>query len=1175
MSNTNLTERYQKVTQLEHILKLPDTYIGSIEKSPISHWIFDQNVEQMKMKKINIANGLYKIFDEILVNACDQHQRLKTEGVFNQVTKIDVEINKSEEYISVMNNGESIDVQIHPQHGVYIPQMIFGELLTSTNYNEKKIKTVGGKNGYGAKLTNIYSKKFIVELVDHKSKNKYVQVFEDNMTKTGAPKITKNSGKPYTKITFYPDLKRFNMNELEDDIINIMTKRVYDLSACTDHTLTVTLNGKKILQKQFDTYVNLYLGKNKTENPRIYDKPNDRWEVVVCLSPDEEFRHVSFVNGIYTYQGGKHVDHVRSVIAKKLQTWAKKKKKTTIKLEYLKKNMWVFVKCLIDNPSFSSQTKEFMTTPVSKFGQYDNSKFNIDDKVIDKIGSKLQIVERSILLSKHKDEIGTIVKNEYKTRKHLKIPKLEEANWAGHKDKDKRRQCTLILTEGDSAKATAMSGLSVVGRDRYGVFPLKGKPLNVREATVKQLITNEEINNIKKIMGLKEYERNGVRKVYKNVDDLRYGSIMLLVDQDYDGAHIKGLLMNFIHYFWKDLCSIKGFVTSLATPIIKATKGNQKKIFYTMKDYENWKNKGTNKGWKIKYYKGLGTSNREEAKEYFKDLDANKINYCTTGDECHEAVLLAFDKKMADKRKEWLLKYDSNKIIEQKEKHIDYNDFINRELIHFSNYDLHRSVPCLCDGLKPSQRKILYSAFKRNLKSEIKVAQFAGYISENSGYHHGENSLHEAIVGMAQDYVGSNNINLLYPSGQFGTRLEKKDHASPRYIYTRLNNITDYIYNKLDKPILNYLDDDGYPIEPQFYLPIIPMVLVNGCEGIGTGFSTKIPAYNPLDIVQNVRLILDGKTPKNMIPWYRGFKGKIWVEEDNYKCYGKYEFVNDTILRITELPIGVWTTPYKSKLDDMIIDKSETDPKKKKKQCIQGYSCGKNDNDISVDIIIKMSKTQLTYYKKNTERLEKDFGLTKNINVSNMHLYNDKGEIVKYHNVNDIIRDYYKVRLHYYAKRRTYWLAHLKHELDIITQKVKFIRAVRSSPNSDDYVDIKMEIDDVNERLEELGFIKFDLNEKIEIDGDGNIVESNKDNYSYEYLLKMPIRTLTITMLKKLETQYEEKQAEYDELFAKTPKTLWRDDLTVFLKEYKKQFKNEIVEDKPVVTKKKIIKKKA
>merc|ERR1719454_2369910 len=210
--------------------------------------------------------------------------------------------------------------------------------------------------------------------------------------------------------------------------------------------------------------------------------------------------------------------------------------------------------------------------------------------------------------------------------KRLYIPKLEDANDAGGKHS---QDCTLILTEGDSAKSLAVAGPAVVGRDRYGVFPLKGKLLNVRDANFKQVTGNTEIQNLLKIVGL------DLKAEYADVRKLRYGSIMLMTDQDHDGSHIKGLLINLVHHWWPSLAKMNGFLKEFVTPIVKVWKDGKKdserkeeQSFFTVNEYEQWKARTNNgKGWRSKYYKGLGTSTTKEAKEYFRDLEQHELRF--------------------------------------------------------------------------------------------------------------------------------------------------------------------------------------------------------------------------------------------------------------------------------------------------------------------------------------------------------------------------------------------------------------------------------------------------------------------------------------------------------------------------------------------------------------------
>lgn len=462
------------------------------------------------------------------------------------------------------------------------------------------------------------------------------------------------------------------------------------------------------------------------------------------------------------------------------------------------------------------------------------------------------------------------------------IPKLEDANDAGTKNS---QQCTLILTEGDSAKTLAVSGLAVVGRDKYGVFPLRGKLLNVRDGNMKQVAENAEINAMIKILGLQYKKKYETEEDFKS---LRYGKLMVMADQDQDGSHIKGLVINFVHHFWPSLIQ-RNFVEEFITPIVKASKGKEEISFFSIPEYSEWRMNTDNwKTYKIKYYKGLGTSTSKEAKEYFSDMLRHRIRFKYGGAEDDSAVEMAFSKKKIDERKDWLTKWMQEKKARKQQglaeeylynkdtKAVSFKDFVNRELVLFSNLDNERSIPCLVDGFKPGQRKVLFACFKRADKREVKVAQLAGAVAELSAYHHGEQSLMGTIVNLAQDFVGSNNINLLLPIGQFGTRLQGgKDSASARYIFTQLSPVTRSIFPAHDDNVLKFLYEENQRIEPEWYCPIIPMVLVNGAQGIGTGWSTNIPNFNPREIVKNIKRLIAGEEQKALAPWYKNFRGNI------------------------------------------------------------------------------------------------------------------------------------------------------------------------------------------------------------------------------------------------------------------------------------------------------------
>lgn len=952
---------------------------------------------------------------------------------------------------------------------------------------------------------NIFSTKFEIETVDYEKKMHYHQIFENNMSVIHPPTITKYKKKPdvTTVIRFKPDYNRLNMiNGLTTDMYDVIVKRVYDACAVTDNDVNIYLNDEKLDFKNFEKYIDLFLGP-KIEHDRVFERINERWEVAASYNDFNGFEQMSFVNGLWTLRGGKHVEYICTQIVKKLSDLiVKKNKNVTIKPQSIKDNLILFVKATIVNPAFDSQSKETLTTPITKFG----SKGEISDKFIEKL-YKSGIVEKVLELSQLNDA-KTLQKTDGKKKNVIRgLPKLEDANWAGT---NKSSECVLILTEGDSAASMAIAGLSEVGRDKYGVFPLKGKILNVRDTNVTKIADNDEITNLKKIIGLE------TGKNYKSVNDLRYGKVMLMTDQDTDGFHIRGLLFNLFHTMWPSLLQGNNFATALMTPIVKATKGTEIIQFYNLSDYDKW-SKELNNGWNVKYYKGLGTSTADEAVKYFKEM--NLINYKYNEITSDDKLSLAFDKKKADERKIWLGNFDKNIVLDYKEKEVTYEDFVDKELIHFSNYDVERSIPNMMDGLKISQRKILFCCIKRNLvDKEIKVAQLAAYVSEHSGYHHGEASLQSTIVGMAQDFVGANNINLLKPNGQFGTRQHGgKDAGQPRYIYTLLSNLSTKLFIKDDGNVLKYLNDDGLSIEPEYYMPIIPTIIVNGALGIGTGFSTNIPCYNPKDIIGLLKRIMDGDdiSDVEMIPWYNGFNGTIEKINGKYFSRGRFAKASATKIEITELPIGTWTFDFKCLLEDM-LDKFPNE--------IKGYENNSSTTNIKFMITFASSEIVDKYLRVESNGLtkfENDFKLStsKPLGTTNMYAFNSKCTIEKYDTPIAIIQQFYTVRLDYYQKRKDFLTAKLKYDLDILKNKIRFIKAVVN----EDIILHKLKKSELEKRLEEDEYMKHDNN--------------------YDYITRIPVYNLTTDKVEDFENDIKKADNKYSEVMAKDIKDTWKEEL--------------------------------
>ena len=1061
-------------------------YIGDIEEHGETTHLWSPSDKKMKERSITFNPGLYKLFDEILVNAVDQWQREGDSGV--KTIKVEVD----EQTCTIYNDcAEGIPVVIHKEHKLYVPDMIFGHLLSGSNYGDDK-KTVGGTNGLGAKLCNIFSKEFTIEIAD--GKKKFTKTWNDNMSSSKPHKLG-ISKKSYTKITWTPDFKRFGAKKFTQDMKDVFYRRCMDVAALLTGKTTITFCGDKLPVKNWSQYVSSFLV--NTVSSETFT--NDRWKITIARG--DEFRHWSWVNGIYTSKGGTHVDHLADQIVKKFKHQLEKKDpELTIRPAYIRDNLWIWVSCLIDDPQWDSQTKDNHVTRSTKWG----SKYEFTDKDLKKI-EKLGILENVLQIAKAKDT-KKLSKTDGKKKNRLSgIPKLDDANKAGTCES---ARCRLILTEGDSAKSTAIQGLSVVGRDYYGVFPLRGKLLNTRDATTKQIMDNKEINDIKAILGL------AAGKTYKSVKDLRYGGIMIYTDQDNDGTHIKGLLINFLHSLWPSLLDIPEFVCDIFSPLVKATHGKTQHQFYSQQEYEQWKEKETNLSkWKIKYYKGLGTQTQQEAKEHFKTLKQHTHIY-SYKPEMAASLEKAFKKDQSDLRKDWiqensiLLKNPQGQYVMGGKLSID--KFIDNELILFSLADCERSLPHLIDGLKPSQRKCFWGMQKKNIKGEIKVAQISGYISEQSCYHHGEQSLQETIINMAQSFPGSNNLPLFEGIGQFGTRrMGGKDASSPRYIFTRLSRGWDNLFDPLDNPLLTYKEDDGQLVEPEFYVPTIPMILVNGSQGIGTGYSTSIPCYNPNDLKKVIRnLIADDEYEiPELTPWYDGWKGSITKTKDGqWMTRGIWRREGDRII-ITELPVGMWTQTYKEFLD-MRVQKDE----------LQGFD--ENHKDDNVEFILYFKRGWLGNMETGDRGWEKDWKMTSLINTTNMHVWNEKGKIVKMSCVEEIIYRFFCCRLEFYKKRKNYLLKDWRDRMVWLDAKMKFISLV------------------INDKIQVFRRSKKYIEQQIE-----SHTLPHHPEKKWEYLTKIPLDHFTLEEIEKLQNQTDTLKNKINELDETTPKQLWLNQL--------------------------------
>jgi DNA topoisomerase-2 len=1105
---------YKKLTLREHIRTRPGLYLlsGKLQTNT-DYTIYDEEEEITMIKEdLEYVPAVYKAVDEIITNAIDHYTRTMEYTGNNKCNTIKVNFNKENGEIIIYNNGTGIEVSKYEDEDFYIPEMIFSHEMSGSNFVDSDDKITGGLNGLGAKLTNVVSEYFIIETLDTINKKTYYQKFDGGNLITNKPIIKKTTKKAgFTQITFKLDYNLFYPEtgytlELSEILDKIIKTRTYYISVFCKNT-NVFYNDNKIKITKLEQMAKLLIPDktNLITTELISDKYN--WDIVIGIKKSNDiFDQISIVNGICTKSGGTHIKHIQKLIKDNLKTKLEKlmKGKTNINSNIILNNLFIFMTGSVSQVDFKGQNKDELSIHINQFKNY-----KFDEKIYTKIWSKLKTLLSEIYLNVEQKDLD---KTNGSKKKKVKSEKLDDAEYAGTSKSDK---CKLFLTEGDSAATYAITGLGNLGKEYFGVFPLKGKLLNVRGQTTDKINNNAEITELKKIIGLKHNHE------YKSLNELRYGGIIILTDADVDGAHIKGLIINMIHAFWPELIKL-GFICSFATPIIKMIKNKNQMLFYTLSEYEEWCKTNSTTGWNTNYYKGLGTSEDVDIKENFKDFHNKLITY-TSDANIDKSINLGFNKTLADDRKEWLLNYDKDNIIKQVEKQVKVSDVIYKELSHFSYYDIHRSIPSLIDGLKPTQRKIIFTALNHIKDNSVKqkVAQFSARCAEKTDYHHGEASMTGTIINMAQNYTGSNNSNLLLPKGQFGSRLHNgSDAASERYIFTNVSEITYKLIRKEDSKLLNYIESEGMMIEPEFYMPVLPMILINGSIGIGTGFSTTILPHKLEDVANYIMKKLKNKKINKFKPWYRSFNGTIKeVSKLKYNIIGNYDFYDDkNMINITELPIGTSTKNYKIFLDSLLYDKTVSIKKDIKLQCLTDYKDKGKKEIISFELYLKQD-TYNEIKKLKEELFLKKFKLVSSVSETNMYLFNKDNKITKYKSIYEILDYFYEIRLEYYGKRKELLIKDLELDLLVLENKVKFIKNIIE--NIIKIMNTKK--DKLYLQLEQMEFYKY------------------KDNY--DYLINMAISTLTYERVIKLENEYKNKQTELNKLRLTDIKDMWINDI--------------------------------
>jgi DNA gyrase/topoisomerase IV subunit B len=1333
-------------------------------------------IPKIQQRPMNHNQGLERIIIEIESNIIDNKWRSDAEGIPMKTIKFSLD--KEKGMITLYNDGYHIPITKYKysernrvtgkmeEFEAYPAEVFFSDTKAGTNFNtstgKKKYVKTSGRNGIGSKGTNALSKTFIVEHSDPENSKKFYQEYRCSSTvdKNGnnvynftkdKPTITSYKNKtPYTQISFIPDYEYFGYIKEDDEtnedeisieeygmdsnLYNFIKKCAYDCSLLS--YLPVTFNEEKIHVKSLKDYAKLYYPNSKmvdlnfttTSGKKSVDYKGtcDVNEIVLVELPEDagyeliqdNVKNISFVNGIYTRNGGKHVEAWKDAIfgglvkaynsGGKVKTASKSKGKSKAKSTKVSKDtkpkatskhiypyfcLFVRSECGEHDVKFESQNKNELTSPEIEL--FDKNDKDIKETVTTDITNLLSKVLKWEFVKILDDRLSILddkrlMVKDKQSFNSLNIDKLDDANWAGKKN---AAECSLVITEGDSAKALVTTAIKQKQlHDTFGVYPIRGKFKNAEKFTYKELQSNEEVNNIIKIIGL----RMGVDySIEENFKELRYGKgIMIMSDADDDGIHIRGLLLNFIYKLWPSLIQRK-FVCSKSMPVVEVTwAGGNEMTFYSNEAYEAWQQcicnkhnltsndqiKSVLRGYEANYYKGLGSYDAKDAGYYFA-MDKNLVFTESLASGVDRLYMdLGFKKDAADFRKRWITqdmlrpddecravithgrhlrnlfgtidynipdtvtKNNEEEIINDDEIEIEddgdgeieieieeeectikkcvqdykkstivtrddilnsirsktitdkeYNEekfdvqsrgemylsvFVDKSLKIFHRATFARALPNYIDHFKNGQRKIFYTLLKMNSKGKDELTAVIGRVKEYASYHHGESSIYGAIVCMGNNIVGyGNNLSFIIPRGQFGDRDNYiESAASPRYLALEVRDLTRKIFLPIDDNLLTKNYDNGKQIEYEFYLPILPVILANGAEGMAVGFSTKIPSYNPLDLVDRLILLLQRYDDienndvddeydtafddrEYLTPWYWRHDGEIEMipPKEDKVGYNYTGWISKGILKkddgtikvetgegkkikkdqfkgwwhITELPIGMKTKDFKGWLTYL---KNGVPPKDKK---------WKKGEKYIMDYQEYHPPEKVHFIIKPTKEFTPDINV--NGNMKNLQSRNSLENMVvidqnfyprKYKNPEDIILDFFKFRIQFYQKRKDYILKNKNDELKEMQNRQKYIEYIVIKKTLDLYKYETKEL--LYAQMQKLGLMKL---------------PNSKGLMTYDYLLDMTTKSLTKEKFVKL----NDKIKSLIDFINKTKTTkitnMWREDLKDFKVSYDKFLK--------------------
>ena len=1253
---------YKGRSEFIHIMKSPDYVIGATKRRNVEEMVYDFETRKMKKVTMDLPDGVKRVFLEIASNACDA-------SFFSLMKRVDpgpiTFVFTNDGYLSISNGGLPIPVEPHAdsteQNLILVPRKTFGELRQSTNYDEKVERYGSGRNGFGAKLTNMFSDRFILEIGDSGRLDKdgnlisgqhYVGewkwgVHEDEIDETtkkpvsggmifvrdeATPGYAKDSelqqsdnkvgwrrktskaykGKSFVKIEWLLNFERFGMeSKYSENEIGLFTRYILEMSLSTK--IPVEINGHKFDFRNLRDFASLIWPEEVVKTavsqfcwPKGIHAPEGFEELrplkkeqfiaklpiadsivemqILLLDTPDKAEIISFANSMNTFQGGAHINEIVKKLypkiikeiggtsapkdkkAEAVKGKSKKKveekpdaKKPHIVPSDLKPHISMLVVCRVPDPEWEGQGKKMMNEPTPNV--------HIDDSIVTTMaGSKWRLTER--LMNRLDERILKSLKDtDGKSHGMVKIPG-EDANFAKLKDWKMRMQCSLIGVEGESASSYVTTRILNLpgGKDTNGYFCFKGKPMNTSANSVTEVNNNKEFIALKKALGLKDGEDYSTVEARRT---LRYKEFIIATDADTDGMHIWGLALDWFHVKWPSLLEA-GFVRYLATPIIRATPEDKKKPilrFYDEKAFSTWTSSVDGRNFKgtVKYYKGLGTS---EDPEIIDDITSAPTIICIYDSEAKESMELAFNPKLADKRKLWIgdwgEKSKTAPIFKPTSLLIDrkISDIVNFSMTPYTIEALFRSITSFKDGLKKAQRQALYYAlmhwkFATSTKEE-KTAALGTDAAKYTHYHHGEVSMHETIVHMAQDFIGSNNLSVFKQKGQFGSRVKGgKDRANPRYTYLLPAWWLPFVFDKEMVDLVDRREVDGEKGEPEWLPCDIPIGIINGCRGLATGWSTNIPSHHPIDVIDWLLYKLEDKPkkPDPLIPYFNGFRGLVEIktaktkeeaenlaeanregaefdealedDEDQKESekavedllqksqrvrgrslitIGNFEILNEnpkdnTVdLRVTELPIGRFQKKYREWAEDLV-----------EAGVIRDIRDAAKDKNYPNLYMYGVPKDMANAAK---------LGLIRSQGMSNLVMIDDQGVPSPYKSVEHIMMKYMDAMYDMYDRLKAHRLGGFKESIKRLEDELAIIEAVCSGELK--VIQVKRAL--VHQRMTELK-LNIDIYHKIpldSLDGEGipKLLEKiEKLEEEYRELYETPAHFLWIDRLKKFRKQ--------------------------------------------------------